>query len=160
MAAKKDKSQVNSEKLVCQNRKARHLYFIEDTVEAGLVLVGTEVKSLRLGHGSIAEAFAQIRAGEAWIHQFHIHPYEQGNRNNVDPVRPRKMLMHRSELEKLGGLATRKGYTLVPLKVYFAHGHAKVLIGLARGKKQHDKREDIKQRDIKRDMDRSMRGRG
>lgn len=158
--AKNEKKPEHSVKLVCQNKKASHLYFIEDTIEAGLVLVGTEVKSLRLGHGSISEAFAQIRGGEAWIHQFHIHPYEQGNRNNVDPVRTRKLLMHRQELEKLGALATRKGYTIVPLKVYFANGHAKMLIGLARGKKQHDKREDIKQRDQKRDMERSLRGRG
>lgn len=159
--AAKDKNPIPSgEKMVCQNRKAHHLYFIEETIEAGLELMGTEVKSLRQGHGSIVEAFAYIKSGEAWINQFHIHPYEQGNRNNADPVRPRRMLMHKKEIEKLGALATRKGYTLVPLKVYFLRGHAKVLIGLARGKKLHDKRDDIKQRDQKRDMDRSMRNRG
>jgi SsrA-binding protein len=149
----------SGERMVCQNRKARHEYHIEDTIEAGLELKGTEVKSLRQGKGSIQESFAQIKEGEAWLMQFHIPPYEAGNRWNVDPVRPRKLLLHRSQIEKMFVLTSRQGYTLAPLKVYFSRGRAKVLIGLARGKKMADKREDLKLRDQKRDMDRAMRGR-
>jgi len=147
-------------KTVCQNRKAHHEYFIDETLEAGLELKGTEVKSLRAGQGSIAEAFAQIKEGEAWLQQFHIPPYDHGNIYNVDPVRPRRMLMHRREIDKLFISVSRKGYTLVPLKVYFTRGRAKVLLGLARGKKSLDKREALKERDQKRQMDRTLRHRG
>ncbi|MCL5269580.1 MAG: SsrA-binding protein SmpB [bacterium] len=147
----------SGEKVVCQNRKARHLYEIEETFEAGLELKGTEVKSLRQGQGSINEAFAQVKDAEAWIQQFHIPPYEQGNRFNADPIRPRKLLLHRREIDKLGAAVARKGYTLVPLRVYFARGRAKVLLGLARGKKTLDKREDMKRRDQQRDMNRALR---
>lgn len=147
------------EKLVCQNRKARHEYFIEDTVEAGLELKGTEVKSLRGGGGSVQESYAQIKGGEAWIMQFHIPPYEQANRYNADPVRTRRLLMHRREIDKLGTAIEQKGYTLVPLEVYFKKGRVKVLIGIARGKKSYDKRASIKERDVTREMDRRMRGR-
>ena len=156
MAKPKDPT---GEKSVCQNRKARYLYHIEETLEAGLALRGTEVKSLRQGQGSLTEAFAQIKGGEVWIQQFHIQPYEQGNRFNSDPVRPRRLLLHRQEIDRLFAAVSRKGYTLVPLKVYFTRGRAKILIGLARGKKQIDKREDIKQRDEKRQMDRALRQR-
>ncbi len=149
--------QPGREKLVCQNRKARHEYLIEDTLEAGLELVGTEVKSLRAGQGSIQEAFAQIKGGEAWLMQFHIPHYEQGNIHNTDPVRTRKMLLHRREIDRLSAAAAQKGYTLVPLEVYFRGGRAKVLLGLARGKKAHDKRAAIKERDVKREMDRALR---
>ncbi|MEN6627952.1 MAG: SsrA-binding protein SmpB [Candidatus Sumerlaeia bacterium] len=145
------------EKLICQNRKARHEYFIEDAVEAGLELKGTEVKSLRLGHGSVQESFAQIKGGEAWIMQFHIPPYEQANRFNADPVRTRRLLMHRKEINKLETAIQQKGYTLVPLEVYFKRGRVKVLVGVARGKKAFDKRESIKERDTAREMDRAMR---
>jgi SsrA-binding protein len=151
-------SKAPGEKLVCQNRKANHLYSIEETFEAGLQLVGTEVKSLRKGQGSIQEAYAQIKGNEAWLHQFHIPAYEQGNRWNVDPVRSRKLLLHKKEIAKLAGASARKGYTIVPIKIYFKNGYAKILIGLGTGKKLHDKREDIKKRDQQRDMDRAMRG--
>jgi SsrA-binding protein len=153
----KQKTEKPKEKFVCQNRKARYEYFIESTLEAGLELKGTEVKSLRQGKGSIVEAYAQIKRGEAWIMQFHINPYEQGNQFNVDPVRPRRMLLHRREIEKLSEAVSRKGYTLVPLRVYFARGHAKVQIGLAKGKRQYDKRETLKKQDQKREMDRQLK---
>jgi SsrA-binding protein len=147
------------EKLVCQNRRATFDYFIEDRLEAGLVLTGTEVKSLRQGKGSLAEAYVQVKKGEAWILQFHIQHYEQGNIHNVDPVRPRKLLMHRGEIERLAAHVERKGYALVPIKVYFRDSRAKVQVGLGRGKKMFDKRESIKQRDHARDMDRVRRAR-
>ena len=153
---KKHTPDAPGERTVCQNRKARHLYFIDETIEAGLALRGTEVKSLRAGHGSIQEAYARIKGGEAWLHQFNIPPYEYGNIHNVDPVRPRKLLMHRREIDRLGAAADRQGCTLVPLRVYFSHGRAKALIGVARGKKQADKRETLKQRDQQREMDRAM----
>jgi SsrA-binding protein len=146
-------------RILCQNRKARHEYHIDEVFEAGLVLTGTEIKSLRGGRGSLQEAFAQVKGNEAWIHQFHIPPYEQGNQFNVDPVRPRKLLLHRRELGRLAGEVSRKGYTLVPLDVHLVRGRAKLLLGLARGKKLFDKREDMKRRDTQRDMERAMRGR-
>jgi SsrA-binding protein len=146
-----------AERLVCQNKKASHLYFIEDTSEAGLALKGTEVKSLRSGRGSLQEAYVRVRDGEVWIEGFHIPPYDQGNIHNADPVRVRKLLLHRREIDKLEQLCSRRGYTIVPLKVYFSHGKAKVLIGVARGKKAHDKRDAIRDRDQKRDLDRAMK---
>jgi SsrA-binding protein len=142
-------------KIICQNRKARHEYFIEESFEAGLELRGTEVKSLRAGQGSLTEAYAQIKDGEAWLLQFHIPPYAQGNRFNVDPVRPRRMLLHGREIEKLAAAVARKGFTLIPLQVYFTRGRAKLQLGLARGKKLYDKREDLKKRDQERQMDRA-----
>ncbi len=145
-------------KTVCRNRKARFTYHIEDVVEAGLVLMGAEVKSLRGGRGSLAESYAAPIGGELWIHQFHIPPYEMGGVINVDPVRPRKLLLHRREIEKLIGAISRKGYTLVPLSVYFRDGRAKLELALARGKQQHDKRHDIKKRDQERDMQRAEKG--
>ena len=154
------KNEDTSEKLVCQNRKAWHEYHIDEMMEAGLELKGTEVKSLRQGGGSIAEAYAQIKGSEAWLQQFHIPPYEFGNINNVDPVRTRRMLLHRAQIDKLAQAVSRKGYTLVPLKVYFTKGRAKVLLGLARGKKDYDKRETLKNRDNDRQLQRAMRTRG
>lgn len=145
-------------KIVARNRKARHLFHIEDVFEAGLVLKGTEVKSLRQGRASIAEAFAAPVGTELWLSGMHIPPYEHGNINNVDPVRPRKLLLHRREIDRLLGSASRKGYTIVPLAVYFVGGKAKVELGLGRGKKLYDKREDMKRRDQERDMDRAMKG--
>lgn len=145
-------------KIVCQNRKAHFLYHIDEKYEAGLVLKGTEVKSLRLGHGSLAESFALPSAGELYLHNFHIPPYEKGNIHNVDPTRPRKLLLHKREIEKLTGAVSRKGFTIVPIAVYFRKGKAKVEIGLGRGKKLHDKREDVKRRDQEREMRRAAKG--
>ena len=147
------------DRLIAQNRRASHDYFILDTVEAGLVLAGTEVKSLRHGKASLAEAYATVENGEAWVLQLHIPPYEQGNRWNLDPVRPRKLLLHRAELDKLQAAVARKGMTLVPLRLYFSRGRAKLLIGIAKGRKTHDKRHAIAERDAKREMDRARRAR-
>ena len=152
----------SADRLIAQNRKASHDYTILDTIEAGLVLAGTEVKSLRIGKASLQESWAAIENGEAYVHQLHIPPYEQGNRWNLDPVRRRKLLLHRSEIEKLRKASEQKGHTLVPLKLYFTKGKAKLLLGVAKGKKSHDKREAIAARDARREMDRARRhaGRG
>jgi SsrA-binding protein len=148
----------SSERVVAQNRRAHHDYFILETLEAGLALTGTEVKSLRQGKASLAEAYATIENGEAWIRQLHIPPYEQGNRWNPDPVRSRKLLVHRAELAKLRKALEQKGQTLIPLRLYFSRGYAKLLLGVARGKKSHDKRATIAERDARREMDRARRG--
>jgi SsrA-binding protein len=148
----------SSERLVAQNRRARHDYFVLETIEAGIVLTGTEVKSLRQGHTSLAESYATVENGEAWILQMHIPPYEQGNRSNPDPVRRRKLLLHRAEIAKLEKAVAQKGQTVVPLKLYFSGGHAKLLIGVAKGKQSHDKRHSIAERDARREMDRARRG--
>ena len=153
-------SATSGDKLVAQNRKASHDYAILAPVEAGLVLAGTEVKSLRTGKASLQESWATIENGEAWVMQLHIPPYEQGNRWNLDPVRKRKLLLHRSEIEKLRKALEQKGHTLVPLKLYFTKGRAKLLLGVGRGKKSHDKREAIAERDAKREMDRARRRAG
>jgi SsrA-binding protein len=150
-------SATSGDKLVAQNRKASHDYAILDTIEAGLVLAGTEVKSLRTGKASLQESWATIENGEAWVMQLHIPPYEQGNRWNLDPVRKRKLLLHRTEIEKLRKALEQKGHTLVPLKLYFTKGRAKLLLGVGRGKKSHDKREAIAERDAKREIDRARR---
>jgi len=142
---------------IAHNRRASHDYFIEETYEAGLVLRGTEIKSIRAGKVSIQDAHARINNGEAFIINMHIAPYEQGNRFNHDPTRTRKLLLHRSEIDKLVGLTQRQGYTLVPLRVYIKNGFAKVLIGLGKGKKKYDKREDLKRKQMKRDIDRAMK---
>ena len=130
-------------KLIAQNRKARHDYSIIDTVEAGLVLQGTEIKSIRNGRINLKDGFARIRNGEAFLYNVHISPYEQGNIFNHDPLRTRKLLLHKKQINKLIGETKNTGITLVPLKVYIKDGYAKVLIGLAKGKKQYDKREDL-----------------
>jgi SsrA-binding protein len=132
------------------NRKAWYEYHIDDSFEAGLALVGTEVKSLRLGQASLQEAFCKIENGEVHIYGMHIAPYEQGNRFNVDPIRPRKVLLHANEIQKLDRQIKEKGYTLVPLKLYFTRGFAKLQIGLARGKKLYDKRDAIAEKDTER----------
>ena len=133
------------------NRKAWHEYHIGEQMEAGIVLVGTEVKSLRAGKGSIQEAYCKIENGEVWLHGMHISPYEQGNRANVDPLRPRKLLLHAGEIHKINRQLQEKGLTLVPLKLYFTRGHAKLNIGLAKGKKLYDKRDSIAAKDVERD---------
>ena len=146
------------ERLVAQNRRARHDYDILDTLEAGLALAGTEVKSLRNGKASLQEAYATVENGEAWVRQLHIPPYEQGNRWNLDPVRPRKLLLHRRELEKLARAVAQKGLTLVPLKLYFTRGRAKLLLGVAKGRKTHDRRAAIAERESRREVERARRG--
>ena len=152
-----DATASSGDRLVAQNRKASHDYAILDTIEAGIVLAGTEVKSLRTGKASLQESWATIENGEAWVMQLHIPGYEQGNRWNLDPVRKRKLLLHRSEIEKLRKALEQKGHTLVPLKLYFTKGRAKLLLGVGRGKKSHDKREAIAERDAKREIDRVRR---
>ena len=147
----------NQGKTIAQNRKARHNYFIEETFEAGLVLQGTEIKSIRAGKVNLKDSFARISRGEAFIHNLHISPYEQGNRYNHDPTRARKLLLHRKQINKLIGETQQAGYSLVPLKIYIKNGFAKVLIGLGKGKKQYDKREDLKRKQAQRDMDRALK---
>ena len=145
-------------KNIATNKKARHEYFIEDTYEAGIALTGTEIKSIRLGKVNIKESFAKIEQGELILYGMHISPYEQGNRFNVDPVRPRKLLLHKQEIRKLIGLTTQKGLTLVPLNIYLNNdGRAKVEIGVARGKKNYDKREDLAKRDAARKMEQAVK---
>ena len=147
----------NDKKLIANNKKVYHDYFVEETFEAGIVLVGTEVKSLRMGKCSIKESFLRIENGEMWIYGMHISPYEKGNIFNKDPLRTRKLLLHKREIMKLVGKVKEKGYTLVPIEVYFKDGRAKMLIGLAKGKKLYDKREDLAKKDAKRDMERAMK---
>lgn len=148
----------NDSKVLAQNKKASHDYFIEDTYEAGLVLTGTEIKSLRTGRANIGDAFATIRNGEIFIHNMHISPFEQGNRSNpTDPTRTRKLLLHKLQIHKLLGQTKAEGYTIVPLKIYVRNGYAKLLIGLGRGKKQYDKRESAAKRDAQRDIQRILR---
>lgn len=147
-------------KLVAGNKKARHDYFIEDTYEAGIVLTGTEIKSVRQGKVSIKESYAKIEKGEVFIYGMNISPYEQGNRFNVDALRPRKLLLHKQEIRKLIGHTTLKGMTLVPLSMYINEdGRAKVELAVARGKKLYDKRQTIARRDAARDIDRKMKER-
>jgi SsrA-binding protein len=149
----------SDDRLVAQNRRASHDYFILETFEAGLVLLGPEVKSLRAGKASLAEAFATVENGEAWVLQMHIPPYAQGNRWNVDPVRRRKLLLHGGEIEKLEKAVAQKGQTIVPLKLYFKDGYAKLLIGVGKGKKAYDKRHTLAEKDARREIDRAKRAR-
>ena len=144
-------------KLIANNKKAYHDYFIEDTYEAGIALAGTEVKSLRMGKCSIKESFIRIEKGEMLIYGMHISPYEKGNIFNKDPLRTRKLLLHRYEIHKIGGKIREKGYTLVPLRVYFKGSLAKVEVGLARGKKLYDKRQDIAKKDLRREAEKEFK---
>ena len=144
-------------KLVANNKKAYHDYFIDEKYEAGLVLHGTEVKSLRLGKCSVKEAFVRIENSEVWIYGMHISPYEKGNIFNRDPLRPKKLLMHKDEIRKLTGKISEKGFTIVPLQVYFKDGRAKIEIGLARGKKLYDKRQDIAKKDQRREAEKEFK---
>lgn len=147
----------DSYKLVANNKKAYHDYFIEDTYEAGITLAGTEVKSLRMGKCSIKESFIKIEKGEVFIYGMHISPYEKGNIFNKDPLRVRKLLLHRRQIGKLVGQIAEKGYTLVPLKVYFTGSLAKVEVGLAKGKKLYDKRQDIAKKDQRREAEKDFK---
>jgi SsrA-binding protein len=147
-----------AEKLICQNKKAWHNYFIEDTYEAGLCLLGTEVKSLREGRASLGESYAKIKNGEVFLVDAHISPYSHANRFNHDPLRTRKLLLHKREIKRLIGKVQEKGFTLIPLRLYFSNGKAKVELGLAKGKKLYDKRETLKRKTIQREMERGRKG--
>jgi SsrA-binding protein len=144
-------------KIITENRKARHDYFIVDTFEAGMVLVGTEVKSLRLGHANLKDAYAKITNGEVFVHQAHISAYPFAYYDNHNPLRPRKLLLNNHEIKRLYGKVNEKGYSLVPLNIYFRDGKAKMTIALAKGKRKYDKRESIRRRDEKRDLDRQKK---
>ncbi|MCR6513979.1 SsrA-binding protein SmpB [Clostridium sp. LY3-2] len=153
MARKKD---VNS---LAENRKARHDYFVEEAIEAGLVLVGTEVKSIREGRANLKDCYAEVRNGEIFIRGMHISPYEQGNIFNVDPLRDRKLLLHKQEIGRLAGLVSREGLTLVPLKLYLKGGRVKVALGICKGKKNYDKRDSLLEKAHKRDVERELKNR-
>ena len=140
-------------KLVCQNRKARHEYQIDEVLEAGIMLLGPEVKSLRDGRANLTDGYAAFQGGEPWLYNVHISPYSHSNdTSRLDPLRPRKLLLHKAESRKLIGKLEERGYTLIPLKIYFRHGKAKVELGLAKGKKLYDKRETLKRRDTEREL--------
>ena len=149
--------QKEPQKLIANNKKAYHDFFIDETFETGVVLHGTEVKSMRLGKCSIKESFIRIENGEVFVYGMHVSPYEKGKIFNKDPLRVKKLLMHRYEINKLAGKVAEKGYTLVPLQVYFKDGRVKVEIGLARGKKLYDKREDIAKKDARREVEREFK---
>ena len=146
-------------KVIAQNRKAYHDFFIEEKLECGIALFGTEVKSIRQGRINLKEGWAQIRNGEVWVEGMHISPYEQGNQFNRDPLRPKKLLLHRSEIRKLNGEVDRQGYTLIPLEVYLKEGRVKLQLGLCKGKQAHDKRDAIAKRDSDREIRRVLRER-
>ncbi len=148
-----------SDTTVATNRKAYHDYFIEETIEAGMSLQGTEVKSLRLGLANLTDSYAIVRNNEVFLFNANISPYPYGNIMNHDPLRTRKLLLHADEIRKLIGKMTQKGFTLIPLKIYFVHGKAKVLIGLAKGKKAYDKRDTIKEKESKREVERMVKER-
>lgn len=140
-------------KIIAENRKARHDYFVEEKLEAGLVLTGTEVKSLRAGKANLQDSYAIAKSGELWLLNAHIPPYDLGNRANHEPLRTRKLLVHKEEFRKLAGRIEGTGYSLIPLRMYFKDGIVKVEVGIAKGKKAHDKRDSIKERESKRQMD-------
>ena len=146
-------------KVIARNRRARYDYHVEDTLEAGLVLTGTEVKSLRAGRASLTEAFAQMSGGELWLHGLHIPEYAQGTWTNHEPRRTRKLLLHRKEIDRLASQVAERGFTIVPLSLYFSGGRAKVELALARGKRTYDKRRDLARRDAAREVDRALRRR-
>ena len=144
------------DKMIAENRKARHDYFVEETYECGLVLYGTEVKSLRRGQVNLRDSYASVVGGEIFAYNMHISPYEQGNIHNRDPKRPKKLLMHKGEIRRLFGLVQRQGYALIPLSVTLVNGRMKLNLGLCKGKKTYDKREDLAKRDASRDIERAM----
>lgn len=149
-----------NDKLIATNRRAYHDYTIEEVLEAGLVLTGTEIKSIRLGRVSLREAYARVEKGEAWLLNAHIAQFPGGNRYNHEPTRPRKLLLHRKEVDRLLGKVRERGYTLVPLRLYIKRGYAKIQLGLARGKRLYDKREAIARREAQREMERAVKARG
>ncbi|MFC7394506.1 SsrA-binding protein SmpB [Scopulibacillus cellulosilyticus] len=149
----------NDGRVLAQNRRASHDYFIEETFEAGIVLQGTEIKSVRKGSVNFKDAFARVENGEVFLHNMHISPYEQGNRYNHDPLRTRKLLLHKKEISKLLGKSKETGYAIIPLKMYIKNGYAKVLIGLAKGKKNYDKRETLKRKTAQREIEKAFRER-
>lgn len=148
-----------AEKLIAENRRARYDYELVERVEAGLVLTGTEVKSLREGRATLAQAYADVRDGEAWLHGLEIATYDQGNRANHEPMRARKLLLHRREIDSLYGKIREKGLTLVPTRLYFKDSRVKIELAVARGKERRDKRRDIQERDLQRQMDRALKSR-
>lgn len=148
----------SARKFITQNRRARHDYAIEDTIEAGIALIGTEVKSLRLGRASLSDSYAEIVDGEVLLHNAHIDQYEPASQFNHDPLRSRRLLLHKREIRKLAGKVAERGYTLVPLSMYFKEGKVKVDLALAKGRKTYDKREAIRRRELRRDSDRAARG--
>jgi SsrA-binding protein len=156
-AMSSNKERLAAQRDVAVNRRARHDYFIEETVEAGLVLTGSEVKSLRAGKAQLKDSHARIQRGEAWLFNAHISEYSPAAQFGHDPTRSRKLLLHRREIDRLEGKVRERGLTLVPLRIHYTHGRAKVELGLARGKKLYDKRESIKERETRREMDRAMK---
>jgi SsrA-binding protein len=146
-------------KVVAQNKKANHDFFIEDTIETGIVLLGTEIKSVRKSKVQLKDAFVRIRNNEAWISNMHISPYEQGNRFNHEPLRSRKLLLHKKQINELIGLSKQDGFSIIPIKMYLKDGFAKVLIGVGKGKKSYDKRDDLKKKEAKRDIERAFKSR-
>ena len=158
-AQREQEADGRGDRVVAENRRARYDFFIEDSIEAGIVLTGTEIRSIRAGRVQLRDAYARVERGECWLLGMHISPFEQGNRFNHEPERPRKLLLHRSQIDELWMHARQGGHTLVPLRLYLKHGRAKVQIGLARGKHQYDKRESIAERDRARDLDREMAAR-
>ncbi|PXW93084.1 SsrA-binding protein [Streptohalobacillus salinus] len=148
-----------SGKVIAQNKKANHEYFIEETMEAGIVLQGTEIKSIRNGRVNMKDSFARVERGEVLLYNMHVSPYEQGNIHNHEPTRTRKLLLHKRQINKLVGQTQQEGYALVPIKLYLKDGYAKLLLGLGRGKKKYDKREDLKQKQAKRDIERAVKER-
>lgn len=149
----------SDKKIIAENRKARHDYFVIETYEAGISLAGTEVKSVRGGNVNLKDSYCEVDGGELYALGVHISPYEQGNIFNKDPLRPKKLLMHKREIMKLTGLVSREGYTLIPLSLYFKGSHVKVAVGLCKGKKLYDKREDAARRDADRDIEKAMKNR-
>lgn len=157
MATKKDEAP--GQKAITTNRRAFHDYFVDERVEAGIVLTGTEIKSVRDGKITLSDGYARIQGDEAWLENVYVAPYEQGARENPEPRRRRRLLMHRREIRDLGAKVSQKGFTLIPLRVYLKGGRAKLELGLARGKHTYDKRQSIAERDSKRDIERALRGR-
>ena len=152
-------ARVKNKNNLAENRKARHDYFVEETIEAGIELVGTEVKSIRGGKCNLKDCYADVRNGEVFIYNMHISPYEQGNIFNVDPLRERKLLLHKEQISRFNGLIAREGYTLIPLSLYLKEGKVKVALGLCRGKKNYDKRDSMLEKAHKRDMERALKER-
>ena len=152
-------ARVKNKNNLAENRKARHDYFVEETIEAGIALVGTEVKSIRAGKCNLKDCYADVRNGEVFIYNMHISPYEQGNIFNVDPLRERKLLLHKEQISRFNGLIAREGYTLIPLSLYLKEGKVKVALGLCRGKKNYDKRDSMLEKAHKRDIERQMKER-